>query len=104
MSETSTSSTVQSWPHHPGVNDATDDDWLLPMEERRSLLGDLRFILRHELWPHRGLLYELTRRDIRVRYKQAVMGLAWAVLMPMLIVPQERWCAWPWLSLAADGW
>jgi homopolymeric O-antigen transport system permease protein len=86
MSETSTSSTVQSWPHHPGVNDATDDDWLLPLEERRSLLGDLRFILRHELWPHRGLLYELTRRDIRVRYKQAVMGLAWAVLMPMLIV------------------
>jgi homopolymeric O-antigen transport system permease protein len=81
-----TSSTVQSWPYHPAVDDISDDDWLLPLQERRSLFGDLRFILRRELWTHRGLLYELTRRDIRVRYKQAVMGLVWAVLMPVLIV------------------
>jgi ABC-type polysaccharide/polyol phosphate export permease len=68
------------------VNETADDDWLQPLQEGRSLFGDLGFILRRELWPHRGLLYELMRRDIRVRYKQAVMGLVWAVLMPMLIV------------------
>ena len=86
MSESTTTSTVHPWPHQPGANDTADDDWLLPLQERRSLFGDLRFILRHELWRHRGLLYELMRRDIRIRYKQAVMGLAWAVLMPILIV------------------
>jgi ABC-type polysaccharide/polyol phosphate export permease len=68
------------------VNDTDDDDWLLPIQARHSFFGDLHFILRHELWPHRGLVYELMRRDIRVRYKQAVMGMFWAVLMPMLIV------------------
>ena len=34
----------------------------------------------------RELLYLLTWRDIRVRYKQSVMGLLWAILMPLLIV------------------
>jgi lipopolysaccharide transport system permease protein len=86
MSEANTSSATHPWPHDDGANDADDDEWLTPLQERRSLAGDLRFILRHELWPHRGLLYELMRRDLRVRYKQAVMGLMWAVLMPMLIV------------------
>jgi len=39
-----------------------------------------------ELAHHRDLLYMLTLRDIRIKYKQSVMGLLWAVLMPMLIV------------------
>jgi lipopolysaccharide transport system permease protein len=86
MSEPTTSSAAHTWPADNGANDAADDEWLLPLQQRRSLAGDLHFILRHELWPYRGLLYELMRRDIRVRYKQAVMGLMWAVLMPMLIV------------------
>jgi ABC-type polysaccharide/polyol phosphate export permease len=34
----------------------------------------------------RELLYMLTWRDIRVRYKQSVMGLLWAILMPALVV------------------
>jgi lipopolysaccharide transport system permease protein len=37
-----------------------------------------------ELWAYRELLYFLTWRDILVRYKQAVMGVAWAVLQPLL--------------------
>jgi ABC-type polysaccharide/polyol phosphate export permease len=86
MSEPTTSSAVHSWPYDAGGNDAADDEWLLPLQERRSPVGDLRFILRRELWPHRGLLYELMRRDIRIRYKQAALGLMWAVLMPILIV------------------
>ena len=39
-----------------------------------------------ELFQYRQLLYMLTYRDVRVRYKQSVMGLMWAVFMPVLIV------------------
>lgn len=35
-----------------------------------------------ELWEGRELLYFLTWRDIRVRYTQALLGIAWAVLVP----------------------
>src|SRR5512135_780519 len=37
-----------------------------------------------ELWDYRELLYFLTWRDIKVRYKQTVLGAAWAVLQPLL--------------------
>lgn len=37
-----------------------------------------------ELWRYRELIYFLTWRDIKVRYKQAVLGIAWAVLQPLL--------------------
>lgn len=36
-----------------------------------------------ELWRYRELLYFLTWRDIKVRYKQTVFGVAWAVLQPL---------------------
>lgn len=39
-----------------------------------------------ELYRYRELLYMITYRDLRVRYKQSVMGFMWAVLMPVLIV------------------
>lgn len=39
-----------------------------------------------ELYKYRSLLYMITYRDIKVRYKQSVMGFMWAVLMPILIV------------------
>jgi ABC-type polysaccharide/polyol phosphate export permease len=66
--------------------EAVSDDTWLPPEHSPSILGDLREIFVDEIWAYRGLAYELTRRDIRVRYKQTAMGFAWAVLMPMLIV------------------
>jgi lipopolysaccharide transport system permease protein len=37
-----------------------------------------------ELWRYRELLYFLTCRDVKVRYKQAVLGAAWAILQPFL--------------------
>lgn len=37
-----------------------------------------------ELWRYRELLFFLSWRDIKVRYKQAVLGVAWAVLQPFL--------------------
>lgn len=39
-----------------------------------------------ELYKYRTLLYMITYRDIKVRYKQSIMGFLWAVLMPILIV------------------
>lgn len=35
-----------------------------------------------ELWEYRELLYFLTWRDIKVRYKQTALGATWAVLQP----------------------
>lgn len=35
---------------------------------------------------YRDLLFQLTLRDIRIRYKQAVMGFGWAVFLPALVV------------------
>jgi len=37
-----------------------------------------------ELWAYRELFWVLTLRDIKVRYKQTVLGVAWAVLQPVL--------------------
>lgn len=35
-----------------------------------------------ELWEYRGLLYFLIWRDIKVRYKQTIIGAAWAIIQP----------------------
>ena len=37
-----------------------------------------------DLWEYRELIYFLTWRDIKVRYKQTVLGGAWAILQPFL--------------------
>ena len=37
-----------------------------------------------DLWQYRELIYFLTWRDIKVRYKQTVLGGAWAILQPFL--------------------
>ena len=39
-----------------------------------------------ELWRYRELVFFLTWRDIKVRYKQAVLGIGWAILQPLLTV------------------
>lgn len=37
-----------------------------------------------ELWAHRELIGVLAARDVRVRYRQTILGVAWAVLRPLL--------------------
>lgn len=37
-----------------------------------------------ELWQYRELLYFLTWRDIKVRYKQTALGAAWAIIQPFM--------------------
>src|SRR5687768_10227199 len=49
----------------------------------KRLLADLREIFR-EQGEYRELLGQITRRDLALRYKQTVMGVGWAVFMPLL--------------------
>lgn len=37
----------------------------------------------HELWEYRELLYFLTWREVKVRYKQTALGVAWAIIQPL---------------------
>lgn len=39
-----------------------------------------------ELWVYRELLYVLTIRDIKVRYKQTALGFAWAIIQPVMMM------------------
>lgn len=39
-----------------------------------------------ELWNYRELLYFLTLRDVKVRYKQTALGAAWAVIQPLFMM------------------
>jgi lipopolysaccharide transport system permease protein len=39
-----------------------------------------------DLWTYRELLYFLTWREIKVRYKQTVLGFAWAIIQPVLMM------------------
>ena len=53
---------------------------VLRIEARRGWLAlDLG-----ELWAYRDLIYFFVWRDIKVRYKQTVIGAAWAILQPVL--------------------
>ena len=39
-----------------------------------------------ELWQYRELLYFLTWRDVKVRYKQTALGAAWAIIQPFFMM------------------
>ncbi len=39
-----------------------------------------------ELWAYRELLYFLTLRDVKVRYKQTALGAAWAIIQPLFMM------------------
>jgi lipopolysaccharide transport system permease protein len=38
-----------------------------------------------DLWNYRGLFYFLMWRDLKVRYKQTIFGIAWVVMQPLLM-------------------
>jgi lipopolysaccharide transport system permease protein len=62
---------------------STDSDASLIIIERRS---GWQWINWRELWRYRELLYFLVWRDIKVRYKQTVLGAAWAILQPLAMM------------------
>lgn len=52
--------------------------------ENRASTGWLPRLREQGLWQYRELAYHLALRDIKLRYKQAAFGVAWAVLQPVL--------------------
>src|SRR5262249_47706595 len=55
------------------------DEPLIVIERGRGWLSlNLR-----DLWRYRELLFFLTWRDVKVRYKQTVLGATWAILQPL---------------------
>jgi lipopolysaccharide transport system permease protein len=57
-----------------------EDDFDVVVERTRGFPS----VRPRELWAYRELLYFLTWRDIKVRYKQTLLGVSWAVLQPVL--------------------
>jgi len=66
------------------IEPVVDDSLLpgtIPVTVIRPSRGWISLNLR-DLWEYRELLYFLTWRDIKVRYKQTVLGAAWAIIQP----------------------
>ena len=55
------------------------DRLYLVIDRNRWISLELR-----DLWAHRDLFYFLAWRDVKVRYKQTVLGAAWAILQPLI--------------------
>lgn len=67
----------------PQIDVTTETPAELPHLRIQPSKGWVSLKLR-ELWEYRELLYFLTWRDIKVRYKQTVLGASWAVLQPFM--------------------
>lgn len=64
---------------------ASHEAGLLPRTFIRPPQG-WQLVNARELWRYRELLYFLTWRDVKVRYKQTLLGAAWAILQPLLMM------------------
>jgi lipopolysaccharide transport system permease protein len=69
----------------PGGGPASTDAEVLPLTVIRPPQG-WQLLDFGELWKFRELIYFLTWRDVKVRYKQTVLGAAWAVLQPAMMM------------------
>lgn len=59
---------------------ASQDQLPVAIIERSKGWGGLRL---GELWRYREVLYFLTWRDVKIRYKQTILGAMWAILQPL---------------------
>src|SRR5436190_24331133 len=81
MTPASTSETATLATSVPGAEALAEPHpelWFVRRIRVRTLL--------HELWQFRELIHALAERDLRVRYKQAVLGVAWAVVTPVILM------------------
>src|SRR5688572_15574194 len=65
-------------PHHSAL--FLPEEPLVIIEPSKSWVA----INLHDLWTYRELLYFLIWRDLKVRYKQATLGVVWVVIQPLL--------------------
>ncbi len=68
-------------------------------QSKRSLLSDLR-----EIWLYRDLLFLLTSRDVTLRYKQSILGVAWALLQPLILMVTFTLVFGRFAKLPSDGY
>src|SRR5207247_10539924 len=66
----------------PPTDSAGEDAAELPVTVIERQPG-WRLVNLRELWRYRELLFFLVWRDVKVRYKQTVLGIAWSVLQPL---------------------
>lgn len=69
----------QTWPEASAQSTQLPDRPVISIRPGHRL-GTLNL---RELWAYRDLLRLLTWRDVQVRYKQTLLGVAWAVLQPL---------------------
>jgi lipopolysaccharide transport system permease protein len=69
----------------PLVGESRGDSEEIPWFEIRPTAGWVSLDWR-ELWAYRELIYFLAWREIKVRYKQTAIGVAWAVLQPLAMM------------------
>lgn len=62
-----------------------DNDHEMPIIVVGKSKGRKRFGV-GELWGYRELLYFLTWRDVKVRYKQTIFGATWAIIQPFMLM------------------
>lgn len=65
--------------HSPPAFQALPEQPLVIIEPSRSWIP----LNLKDLWQYRDLLYILTMRDIKVRYKQTLLGALWAIIQPL---------------------
>ena len=56
-----------------------------------------------ELWKYRELFYFFTWRDIKVKYKQAALGILWAILQPLIMMLMFTLIFSKALKVSSDG-
>ncbi|HUR81431.1 MAG TPA: ABC transporter permease [Thermoanaerobaculia bacterium] len=56
-----------------------------------------------ELWEYRELLWVMTTRDVKVRYKQTVLGAGWAVIRPLLTMLMFTLIFGKFAKMPSDG-
>ena len=56
-----------------------------------------------ELWEFRDLLGFLVWRDVKLRYKQTVLGAAWAILQPLMTMVIFTLLFGRWAKMPSDG-
>ncbi len=71
---------------------------LVVIEPQTSISFNLR-----DLWAYREVLYFLIWRDVKVRYKQAVFGVAWAIIQPLFLMFTFSFFFRRLVTIPADG-
>lgn len=56
-----------------------------------------------ELWKYRELFYFFTWRDVKVKYKQAALGILWAILQPLIMMLMFTLIFSKALNVTSDG-